>query len=112
MLRAGGPIVIPDRGDEGATLTAPQKVRDRRQGSNSGPFRLTLLAAAAQPRLAPRSQAPMRAAARANRVAPTAYASGIVAAAIGTTADVSAARRGRFREVRSRVQALGRRIGC
>ena len=41
----------------------------------------------------------MRAAARANRVAPTAYASGVVAAAIGTTADVSAARRGRFREV-------------
>ena len=27
MRRAGaGPIVIPDRGDDGATLTAPQKV--------------------------------------------------------------------------------------
>ena len=43
----------------------------------------------------------MRAAARANRVAPTAYASGIVAAAIGTTADLSAARHGRLREVSS-----------
>ena len=41
----------------------------------------------------------MRAAARANRVAPTAYVSGVIAAAIGTTADLCAARRGRSREV-------------
>ena len=70
LRRAGGPIVIPDRGDDGGTLTAPQEVRHRRQGSNSGPFRLIPLAAAAQPRLAPRSQAPLRASRRAPTASP------------------------------------------
>jgi hypothetical protein len=40
-------------------------------------------------------------AAPADRVAPTSYVSGVVAAAIGTTADLSADRRGRLCEVRS-----------
>ena len=40
-----------------------------------------------------------RGAARGERVAPTAYVSGVVAAAIGTTADLCAALRGRLREV-------------
>ena len=39
-------------------------------GSNSGPFRLIPLAAAAQPRLAPRSQAPLRASRRAPTASP------------------------------------------
>ena len=51
-------------------LRRPPDVRGRRQGSNSGPFRLVPLAAAAQPRLAPRSQAPPRASRRPPTASP------------------------------------------
>ena len=53
--------------------------------------------AAARPALADTST---RGEARADRVASTVYVSGVVATAIGVTADLSVARRGRSREVR------------
>ena len=58
-----------------------------------------------------------RGAARADRVAPMAYVSGVVAVAIGITADLCAARRGRVREVSgaAKVRACATRghvCGC
>ena len=70
--------------------------------------------AAARPALAGTST---RGEARADRVASTVYVSGVVATAIGVTADLSAARRGRSREVSGarergvRVRACGHMCG-
>ena len=78
-----------------------KRVRSCRESSNSGLLRLIPPATAAQLRLAPRSQAPLCAARRAPTASPRPHASGIVVAAIGTIADLSTTRRGRFRKVSS-----------
>ena len=69
-------------------------------GSNSGRIRLIpARGCCSAVALSALTGTSTRVAARANRVAPTAYVSGVVAAAIGTIADLSVARRGRLREV-------------